>query len=169
VKVTERLAGAALMAAALLTSGLASAEDAKVQLNADVVLMSNQGNTVDPALASMKDTFSKEGLLFSSYKRLSSQRVVLTSKKPTEVSLPNQQKAVLKLEGVKHGAATVAVNIGAVNTTYTVGRAGSVFINFGHQDGELVLVLSPVAASHPRMGGVLRPLSRLLALSPRAR
>lgn len=131
---------------AVVHAAAVRAED-HVQVNADVVQMSNQGNSVDPALASMKSTFSKEGFAFSSYKRLSSQRLSLSSKSPTDLALPNGQRATLKLDGVKNGAATIAVRVGAVNTSYTLGKEGSVFINFGHQNGgELVLVLSPVGA-----------------------
>jgi hypothetical protein len=136
---------------ALGLAGAAWAEDAHVQIHADVVLMSNQGNDVDPSLVIMKDTFTREGFSFHSFKRLSSQKVALSSQKATELALPNHKKAMLRVDSVHRGGANVSVKVGAVNTTYTLGQEGSVFINFGHQNGgELVLVLSPIGAKHPR-------------------
>lgn len=147
-----------LALAATLTVGVcAVAEEGRVEVVADVVLMSNNGKAVDPALASMKETFSKEGFSFSSYKRLSSEKVTLQQNKATEIKVPDNQHATLKLESLKQGTATIAVKVGAVNTTYTLGREGSVFINFGHKDGELVLVLSPITSKKARHLPFSRP------------
>lgn len=129
----------------------ALASEFEIELKADVVFVTNQGSEVDPSLQGMKQTFAKEGLAFTSYKKLSSHKVVLPPQKPVEVPLANQKKAILTLEGLKKGAASINVKIGALTATYSLGREGSVFINFDRaQGGEFVLVLSPSGARKSR-------------------
>jgi hypothetical protein len=123
------------------------AQDEKVELKADLVLVSNQGSTVDAGLEGMRDTFARKHFNFTSFKRLSSETTRLDAKKPKEIRLPNGKSATLTLLKIQKGEATVEVTVGKVVTTqYTLGREGSVFVNTGRlQDGEVFLVLSPAA------------------------
>lgn len=140
------------MCAALLTVAVAApaqaAEEDKVELRADLVLVSNQGNSTDPGLEPLKDMFAREHFNFTSYKRLSSESLRLDGRKPRDVKLPSGQTATLKLLKVSKGAATVEVSVGkVVSAVYTLGREGSVLVNAGHRDdGEIFLVLSPASA-----------------------
>jgi len=134
----------------LLISSAAVADEPKVEVNTEVVLASNNGQGVEPAsLAPMKDKFLKEGFAFTSFKLLKQQKLVLVKNRPAEVKLPNNQVATLKLEDVVEGAAKVHVRLAPVETTYTVGREGSVFIEGGHHlNGTLIFVLSPAPGVH---------------------
>jgi len=141
---------AVLLAAVLAAPVQAANEDKgqdKVDFRADLVLVSNQGSSMDPGLEFLKDMFAKEHFNFTSYKRLSSETLRLEGRKPRDIKLPNGQTATLKLLKVEHGTATVEVSVGKiVAATYTVGREGSVLVNAGHRDdGEVFLVLSPAS------------------------
>lgn len=142
-------------------SNAALADEPKVEVSSEVVLASNDGQGVEPpSLAAMKDKFLKEGFAFTSFKQLKHQKLILVKGRPAEVKLPNNQVVTLKLEEVVNGAAKVQVRLPPTETTYTVGREGSVFIDGGHHlNGTLVFVLSPAETSrHPRfLAGVSRP------------
>ena len=152
-----------LRAAALFVfaSGVALAAEPKVRINAQVILASNNGNTIDPpALASMKTQFSQKGFAFTSYRRLSSEKLSL-KREPVELKLPNQRTATLRLDAMKGDVATVRVDISDLSsTTLTMGREGSLFQHAGdHAGGQLFLVLSPDQGSQPRhaASGISRP------------
>lgn len=134
------------------TPGPARADDEpKVDLQVNVVHMSNEGTKVDEGLAPMKETFSKQHFTFTSYRLLSSQRVVLHRGRAEEVTLPNKRRAKLTLDGIASGIAKVTASVEkGPGVTYDLGREGSVYINVGrHKEGELVLMLSPATASQP--------------------
>jgi predicted alpha/beta-hydrolase family hydrolase len=140
----------------VLTGAVALAEEPKVLVMADVILASNEGTVIDPpSLASVKDEFASTGFTFTSYKRLSSEQVSLTKAKPATLKLPNQKTATLKLEDIKDGTASVKVNAGGAQVGVQLGRQGKVFVRAGaHQNGQLVLMLSPGAEKKPRRGPV---------------
>ncbi|MHB8879625.1 MAG: hypothetical protein ACYC8T_38540 [Myxococcaceae bacterium] len=136
---------------AVLLGGAALAEEPKVEVTADVIHASNAGNASDPALSAVKDEFASAGFPFSSYKRLSSQKLPLTKAKPAELKLPNGKTAVLELEDIKAGTALVKVNVGGTKVGLQLGREGSVFVGAGaHGNGQLILMLSPGASKRPR-------------------
>ncbi len=138
----------AIGAVVLLTSAVSFAAEPKVRVTAEVILASNQGNTIDPpGLVRMKNQFSQKGFAFSSYRRLSSEKLALVRKQ-----LPNLRTATLRLEDMKGGTATVKVEIsGLASTTLTLGREGSLFQHAGdHEGGQLILVLSPDRGTQPR-------------------
>lgn len=155
----RKLWGAALTSAfviALLAApGEARAQDKqdkdKVDVRAEVVLASNEGDRIDPPrLSQMKEEFARSGIAFTSWVRKSEQRVSLTRGQKQDVSLPDGRKATLGLEQIKEGSAFVRVSIPQdkqrklVDTVYQLGRQGSVFIRAGdHAGGVLILVLSP--------------------------
>jgi hypothetical protein len=121
-----------------------AAED-KVSVKVDVVLVSNSGTEVQPPeLAKMKESFQRQGLSFTSYKRLSQQTLQLTRDKPSEVKLPNGVNASLKLTDIKDGSATVRVDVPRLSATdVRLGKHGSVYQGAGdHVGGKLVLVLT---------------------------
>jgi hypothetical protein len=146
--------------AALLLASRANASEPKVHVTAEVILASNKGNAIEPpALARMKAQFTNKGFAFTSYRRLSTEKLSLR-RTPTEVKLPNQRTATLRLDEMKGGTATVRVDISNLaSTTLTMGREGSLFQHAGdYEGGQLILVLSPDHAAHPRrVAGVLRP------------
>jgi len=144
-----------------LASAVAWAGEPKVRINAEVILASNNGDAVDPpALARMKNQFSQKGFAFTSYRRLSSEKLSL-KREPVELKLPNQRTATLRLDGIKAGVATVRVDISDLSsTTLTMGREGSLFQHAGdHDGGQLILVLSPDHGGQPRHAviGISRP------------
>ncbi|MBI3184332.1 MAG: hypothetical protein HYZ28_19535 [Myxococcales bacterium] len=140
--------GRSLALLVALSAVAARAED-KVGVTAEVVLASTSGNVIDPpSLASMKAKFA-EKFKYTSFKRLSVQKVVIT-KGVTELQLPNK-KVTFKLEELKDGIAKVKVNNPPMETVYTLGREGSLYIASGqHGGGDLWLVLSPAEGVRPR-------------------
>jgi hypothetical protein len=146
---------------AVLASFGARAAEPQVRVTAEVILASNKGNTIDPpGLARMKDQFSQKGFAFTSYRRLSSERLKLR-RQPVEIKLPNHRTATLRLDEMKAGTAAVRVEISNLaSTTLTMGREGSLFQHAGdYEGGQLILVLSPDQPSQPRRiaSGILRP------------
>ncbi len=145
----------------VFASGVALAAEPKVRISAEVILASNNGNIIDPpALARMKNQFSQKGFAFTSYRRLSSEKLSL-KREPVELKLPNQRTATLRLDAMKAGVATVRVDISDLSsTTLTMGREGSLFQHAGdHAGGQLILKLSPDHGGQPRhaASGVSRP------------
>jgi len=145
----------------LLASFGARAAEPQVRVTAEVILASNKGNTIDPpALARMRDQFTQKGFAFTSYRRLSSEKLKLR-RQPVELKLPNHRTATLHLDEMKAGTATVRVEISNLaSTTLTMGREGSLFQHAGdYEGGQLILVLSPDQPSQPRriVSGILRP------------
>ena len=145
----SRVSGLGALAFGVLLSGAARADEPKVEINTQSILASNDGQGVEPAsLAAMKDKFSKEGFAFTSFKELKQQALVLAKGREVEVKLPNGQDVHLRLDDVVGGVAKIHVRLPPIDTTYTLGREGSVFIDGGHhQKGTLVFVLSPADAA----------------------
>lgn len=139
-------AGAPLVSlVCLFAAGSALADDVKVDVLVEEVHASNTGSSVDPALAQMKESFAKAGLNYTSFHRLSRNRMTLEKGKAKDLTLANGQTAKVRLDSVQGGEAHVAVSVPPVETTYKLGREGSVFIQAGpHSGGVLILVLSPI-------------------------
>jgi hypothetical protein len=128
-----------------LWSPLAPAAEPKVRVTAELILASDKGNSIDPPkLAKVKDQFAEKGFAFTSYRRLSSEKISLR-RKPIEMKLPNHRTASLKLDDLKDGIATVRVEISKLSsTTVALGREGSLFQHAGaYNGGQLILMLSP--------------------------
>lgn len=145
VTMGRNLAWVAVVAVAFLGSA-ARADEKKVEVVAEVVHVSKTGTEINPPkLAEMKAKFDAQGLAFTSYKRISEQKLTLEQGKPASLTLPNKKTAQLQLDGVKDGTAQVSVQIAPFSKVqYQLGREGSLFIDAGwHQGGKLVLVLSP--------------------------
>jgi hypothetical protein len=138
----------ALATCAVLFAVAAQGEEAKVEVMAEVVVASNTGSALEPPkLAKMKEEFAKSGIHFSSFRRLSERKVALSKGgAPVQVELDEGRAASLRLEELKEGKATLKVSVPKlVDTTYTLGRSGSLFIKAGkHRQGQLILVVSPV-------------------------
>jgi hypothetical protein len=142
---------AVAVAALALAPGMARADEAKVEVNVDVVHLSNQGNEiVPPSLSEMKKKFDEQGLVFSSYRQLSSSKLVLELNKAQRVKLPNAKTVPVKLVELKEGVAKIAVEVKGTTTMLSLGREGSANWNVGgHKGGQLVLVISPITRPDP--------------------
>ncbi len=127
----------------LVAPGAAFAADPVVHVQADVVLASEQGNTLDPpALKAMQDALGKK-VHYGTLKRLSTERLELSTKAQA-LKLPNAKEATVSVERIKDDVATLRVRLPPGDTTYKLGHSGSLYVQAGaHQDGELWLVLSP--------------------------
>jgi hypothetical protein len=139
----------ALLALALvglfLAPQAARAEDQKLKVQVEVVLVSQKGTEVDPPeLQKMKETFQRQNFNFTSFKRLSQQSLEVGSKVPTEVRLPNGVNASLRLLRMQGDTATLRVEVPQLSAVdVELGREGSVYQRAGkHVGGELILVLS---------------------------
>jgi hypothetical protein len=139
-------------AAALALPGAAYAEGTKVEVMADVVLASNDGNKVDPpALEEAKKSFAAQNIHYSSWQGLSQRRLALEAKKTAEVPLPNGKKAQITLGAVTDDVAQVSVTVAPTTTTLQLGRAGNLYVNCGpHKGGMLILVISPALKPAPK-------------------
>lgn len=134
---------AALAAVTCLSAAPARADDAsaKVPVQADVVFASTAPGQVEPALKPMQAKLA-ERVKYATLKTLSGKRLEL-SKAPTALELPNKKTAELVLEALKSDVATVRVKLPPAETTYTLGRGKSLYLQGGaHDGGELWLVLS---------------------------
>jgi len=138
-----------LFAVTLLVAGVfvpaeASAAE-KVKFFVDVVYASDQGTEVDPpSLESMKQAFAKD-FTFTSFKRLSTQVVELSSDSPTTLTLPNGSRAQFKLVKLEKGVAHVDLTVAKVTTQIELGKKASIYAAAGtHQKGVLVLAVSPI-------------------------
>jgi hypothetical protein len=138
-----RHAYASTALAALLLAVPATAEN-HVALSADVVQASNEGTGVDAGLEKMREQFAKSGIVYKSYRRLSHEALQLAQGKSVEVRLPNNKTATLTLLSLKGSQSEVSVSLPPVQTTYILGREGSVYLQAGpHATGVLILVLTP--------------------------
>ncbi len=139
----------ALLALALVGLFLAplaaQAQEQKLKVQVEVVLVSRKGTEVDPPeLQKMKETFQRQNFNFTSFKRLSQQSLEVGSKEPTEVRLPNGVNASLRLLRMQGDTATLRVEVPQLSAVdVELGREGSVYQRAGkHVGGELILVLS---------------------------
>ncbi len=130
------------MAGAVLLAGAAHAQDKKVPVQAEVVLASTKaGGGVDPALAAMQTTLGAR-VKYLSMKKVSAQKLELHAT-PSLVALPNGKAAELSLVALKENVAQVKVKVGPLDTTYSLGKEKSLFVQAGpHDGGDLWLVLS---------------------------
>jgi hypothetical protein len=123
----------------------AQAEEQKLKVQVEVVLVSRKDTEVDPPeLQKMKETFQRQNFNFTSFKRLSQQSLEVSSKAPTEVRLPNGVNASLRLLRMQGDTATLRVEVPQLSAVdVELGREGSVYQRAGkHVGGELILVLS---------------------------
>jgi hypothetical protein len=133
-----------LLAATLFA--LPAVAESRVAVLAEVVHASNEATGVDPGLEKMREQFAKSGIVYKSYRRLSHEQLQLAPGKPAEVRLPNAKTATLTLLSVKGSLSQVSVSVPPLQTTYTLGREGSVYLQAGpHANGVLILVLTPSA------------------------
>jgi hypothetical protein len=129
----------------LLLPPVARAEEQKLKVQVEVVLVSRKGTEVEPAeLQKMKDTFQRQNFNFTSFKRLSHQTLEVGSKQPTEVKLPNGVNASLRLLRLQGDTATLRMEVPQLSAMdVELGREGAVYQRAGkHVGGELILVLS---------------------------
>ncbi len=138
------LARSTLLAAAVFA--LPVLAENHIAVLAEVVHASNESNRVDPGLEKMREQFAKSGIVYKSYRRVSHEQLQLAQGKPAEVRLPNAKTAILTLLSVKGSQSQVSVSVPPLQTTYTLGREGSVYLQAGpHANGVLILVLTPSA------------------------
>ena len=123
----------------------ALADEQNVSVQVEVVVASLSGNTIDPpALKAMQDAMAKK-VKYGSLKRVSNEKLELVVK-PHPMKLPNSVEAALSLEELKNDVATVRVRVPPADTTYKLGKKGSLYVQAGKQgEDDLWLVLSPAA------------------------
>lgn len=141
----------ALLLAGAVAPAPALAADPKVRFFVDVVYGSSQGNEVDPPhLESMRKKFQKDFTL-TSFKQLSSQTVEVDAKTPAQLTLPNGTKASFALAQINKDIAHVDMTVGKVTSRIELGKKASVYAMAGtHQDGVLIVVVSPITDSKKR-------------------
>jgi len=123
----------------------ALAQEQKLKVEVEVVLVSRKGTEVEPPqLQKMKETFQRQNFNFTSFKRQSQQSLEVGSKEPTEVKLPNGVNASLRLLRMQGDVATLRVEVPQLSAVdVELGREGAVYQRAGkHVGGELILVLS---------------------------
>jgi len=148
VRTTTRTPTLCMLAVLLglwLPPTVVQAQEEKLKVQVEVVLVSRKGTEVEPAeLQKMKDTFQKQNFNFTSFKRLSQQTLEVSSQQPTEVKLPNGVNASLRLLRLQGDTATLRVEVPQLSgMDVELGREGAVYQRAGkHVGGELILVLS---------------------------
>ena len=142
---TPTLCMLAVLLGLWLPPTVAQAQEEKLKVKVEVVLVSRKGTEVEPAeLQKMKDSFQKQNFNFTSFKRLSQQTLEVSSQQPTEVKLPNGVNASLRLLRLQGDTATLRVEVPQLSgMDVELGREGAVYQRAGkHVGGELILVLS---------------------------
>ena len=142
---TPTLCMLAVLLGLWLPPTVVQAQEEKLKVQVEVVLVSRKGTEVEPAeLQKMKDTFQKQNFNFTSFKRLSQQTLEVSSQQPTEVKLPNGVNASLRLLRLQGDTATLRVEVPQLSgMDVELGREGAVYQRAGkHVGGELILVLS---------------------------
>ncbi len=128
--------------AATLFAFTALAAEPKVDVQAEVVLAQEKGNSLEPQELSKMQAALKPKKAYGTLKRLSSSRLTLTAK-PTPVSLPSGGNGELSLIHVKDNVATVRLKVGGLDSTLKLGGEGSLYQHAGtYQGGDLWVVLS---------------------------
>lgn len=144
---------------AVCVGAQARADEPKVEVLAEVVLLSNEGTAIDPPkLATLKKELERAGANFTSLKRLSDHKVSIEQNKPAEVKLPDGRAASLRMVSMKDGVASIRVVVPSqkdatkplVETTYQTGRSSLTVPAGDYASGKLVLVLSPPGGARPR-------------------
>lgn len=140
----------ALALTALLFATAAFADE-KVAVVAEVVTVSKQGNEVDPpSLQTMKDEFKKspQSAAYTSFKRVSTQKLVLEKGKSVTVQLLGSGQAQVRLDSLQQDTAQISVDVPKlVKTSLTLGKKGALYQQVSRQgtDPLVFLVLSPGA------------------------
>lgn len=117
-----------------------TAADPKVPVLAEVILASTSTGTVEKGLEGMQSALSSK-VRYLSLKRLSTQTLSIESKIQT-IAIPGGQTAELKLEALKDGVATLRVKLPPTDTTYSLAKGKSLYLQAGsHDGGDLWLVL----------------------------
>jgi hypothetical protein len=131
----------AAAAAAILWPAQAPAAG-PVALEVKIILASNDGQGVDPSLASLQDRLDK--LKFNSYRLLSTLELILTPPKGGTVSLPNGQ--VLRVEAVQIQGDRVNMTVSVadlVKTGISLANRGTFMLGgINEERGELILAIS---------------------------
>ncbi len=133
------------LAGLLFTPLTARAQEQKLKVQVEVVLVSRKGTEVEPSsLQKMKETFQRQNFNFTSFKLLSQQSLEVGSKESAEVKLPNGVNASLRLLRLQGDTATLRVEVPQLSAVdVELGREGAVYQRAGkHVGGELILVLS---------------------------
>ncbi|MCA3013089.1 MAG: hypothetical protein INH41_11910 [Myxococcaceae bacterium] len=129
-----------LLAGLLLASTAALAEG-PVAVQADVVFASTKPGPVDPTLVKMQETLAARTRYLTLEKR-STERLSV-SQAGVKVALPNGKTALVSLEALKEGIATLRVKLPPTDATYSLAKDKSFYLQGGaHEGGELWLVLS---------------------------
>jgi hypothetical protein len=136
---TTLLRRSVLFAALFLTP--VALADGPVSVQADVVFASTTAGKVDPSLVKMQETLGAKVKYLTLEKR-SSQKLTVDAKGAT-LALPNGKSALLTLEGLKAGVATLRVKLPPADATYSLAKDKAFYLQGGSlENGELWLVLS---------------------------
>jgi hypothetical protein len=126
--------------------GVAPAADAPVTITVQVIQASNQGSTVDPALAKIRSQLSS--LKYSSYRLLETHPVATTLGAKHTLSLPGGRTLDLYPYGISGGSLELLVTIidgskRMLDTTVRLPRNGTIVVGGpAHGDGVLIVALS---------------------------
>lgn len=151
----------ALAFVSALLGGQAAQADEKVKVEAAVVHASNKGAAVDPGLERLKGDLGNK---FSALKLVSKEQVTLEKGKDAQVKMPGTRAANVKLLELKDDVASVSVAISdkgkqVAEARYKLAKGKSAIVVTGaHQDGVLVLVLSPPGGNNQPRRAILRPV-----------
>ncbi len=130
-----------LLVAALLASSALLAAEPAVPVQVEVVQASLKPGPVPESLKKMQTALSAR-IKYGSLKIRSTKQLML-SKTTETIELPNKSQAVLSLERLKDGVATVQVQVPPASATYTLAKDKSLYFQAGSHDGDDVwLVLS---------------------------
>lgn len=138
----------ACLALCLGLSGTAQAQEKagpEVKVKVETVLAKAGGEGVEKGLEPMARAFKLGRLPYTSFKRLGATDLQIRKGTPAVLKLPNKRTATMTLRELKEGTARIGLKVTELTESdVTLGKEGSVYqIGGEHQDGMIVLVLSP--------------------------
>lgn len=132
----------ALLALASASPAALAADDApSVEFTVTVIHASNEGRSVDPALARFEKYFSRSFNRYSRFDQLKVERAAVPSGADKGFTLADGTRLTLTYEELRNGFVRVGLKLGSLTTTINV-RDGGLFFQAGRAYDGGILVLA---------------------------
>lgn len=125
----------------VLLTGTAFAQ-AQVNVRVDVIVASNDGTGVAPALRGQAQSLTGQFSNFSSFKLAKSEQLKLSQGATSSVSLPGGSVARFTLQNAQQGRFQIQIAVPGGQTTFDASPGGMIFVGGPRApDGTLILMI----------------------------
>lgn len=115
---------------------------ARAQIQVDVIVASNDGEGVDPALRAEAQRLTSQFSNFSSFKLAKTERVTLAQGVTNAVSLPGSSVARFTLQGFQNDRYQIQIAVPGGQTTFDARKGGMIFVGGPRApNGTLILLI----------------------------